>query len=139
MTPKRYSDPHSRNICIRSAAGIEPFAQCSKQLCSVSTPSGAVHTGENGRPRRCQTFEHRPAVPRVRVVVHLMAAGFARLKDVGFGQRRMLGPALCEEIAAQEGLCRFLREKAALPGVGKMWGREPADPMLAERQVFAVR
>src|SRR5262249_9450221 len=65
--------------------------------------------------------------------------GFARAKNVAFGERRRLGAALREEIAAEERFRRPLEEIPALPAVRQVRRVEPLEGLGAEREQLPIR
>jgi len=48
-------------------------------------------------------------------VIHRLAEGFGGAENVGLYDRRVIGAALGEEIAAEEELARLVEDEAAIP------------------------
>ena len=97
-----------------------------------------MHARERRRLLRREAFEDRGGVRGVGEVVHRRAERFARAQDVRFGERRLAGAALGEQVAAQEGARGGLHHQAAVPAVRHVRRVEPAHRVRAEAQHFAV-
>src|SRR5690606_23806160 len=57
---------------------------------------------------------------------------------VGLYDRRVIGAALGEEIAAEEELARLVEDEAAIPAVRQMWGVVPGEARAADIERLAI-
>ena len=105
------------------------ISERTKQLCAIAPPGTAVHTGEGSRLRGREPFEYGAGILGVGIVVQAGTHCLTRPEDVRLGERWEVGATLGEEVAAQEGACVLLHEKAALPGVRQVRRVKPLHNM----------
>ena len=97
-----------------------------------------MHAGQRMRIGRGKTLDQPGRVARLREIVKLRPEGLARLQDVGLDQRRMLRPALAEEIATEQGAGPLLHQQAAIPAMRQMRRVEPAHGVAAQRHPLLI-
>jgi hypothetical protein len=97
-----------------------------------------VHAGERGRAFPGEPRQHGPGAPGVGIVIERLAEPLAGLQDVRTAERRVVGAALGEEIAAEKRARLALHQEAAFPGMREVRRLDPAQGMATERDELAV-
>lgn len=97
-----------------------------------------MHAGQGLRYGGRQLVDHRLRIRRVGVEVEAFTQQLARAENVALGQRRVIGPALREEIAAEERPRRLLQQQAGFPAMREVRGGDPADGAAPERDGLTV-
>ena len=97
-----------------------------------------MHAGKRRGIGRGQLFQHSAGMPGVGKVVHRATERLARAQDVRLGDRRIVGAALGEQVAAQERAGALLHQETAFPGMGKVGRVVPAHGVAAEAERLAV-
>ena len=84
-----------------------------------------MHTGERRGLGGGELIKQRSAVRRVREIIHVLPEAFTGTEDVGLRDRGIGIPTLGEQISAQEGASRLLKEVSALPAMREMSRIQP--------------